>query len=77
MVHKMDIITTFLNNDLEEEIYMKQPKGFVVHGQESKVSKLDTSLYGLNQCPRQWHELFKNMIILNGFKVNQSYKCMY
>jgi hypothetical protein len=43
----MDVKTAFLNGDLEEEIYMEQPKGFVIHGQEHKVCKLDKSLYGL------------------------------
>ncbi|CAM8876614.1 unnamed protein product [Rhodiola kirilowii] len=43
----MDVKTAFLNGDLEEEIYMKQPKGFVVMGQEHKVCKLVKSLYGL------------------------------
>ena len=33
----MDVKTTFLNGDLDEEIYMNQPEGFVVQGQESKV----------------------------------------
>ena len=36
-----------LNGELEEEIYMHQSEGFVVHGQEHKVCKLDKSLYGL------------------------------
>jgi len=39
----------FLNGELEEEIYMEQPEGFVIHGQEDKVCKLDKSLYGLNK----------------------------
>ena len=33
----MDVKTIFLNGDLEEEIYVDQPKGFVKPGQESKV----------------------------------------
>jgi hypothetical protein len=47
LVHQMDIKTTFLNGELEEEIYMTQPDGFVVKGQEDKVCKLQKSLYGL------------------------------
>ena len=43
----MDVKTTFLNGKLDEEIYMDQPDGFVVMGQESKVCKLLKSLCGL------------------------------
>jgi hypothetical protein len=45
----MDIKTTFLNGELEEEIYMTQPDGFVVKCQEDKVCKLMKSLYDLKK----------------------------
>ncbi|CAM8982076.1 unnamed protein product [Rhodiola kirilowii] len=53
LVHQIDVKIAFLNGDLEEEIYMKQPEGFVMHGQEHKVCKLVKSLYGLKQAPMQ------------------------
>jgi hypothetical protein len=43
----MDVKTTFLHGDLEEEIYMKQLEGFVVKGEKELVYKLKKSLYGL------------------------------
>ena len=46
-IHQMDVKTVFLNGDLEEEIYMYQPEGFVESGQKSKACKLTKSLYGL------------------------------
>jgi len=58
LVHQMDVKTTFLNGELDEKIYMDQPDGFVVKGQESKVCRLLKSLYGLKQAPKQWHEKF-------------------
>ncbi|CAJ2638269.1 unnamed protein product [Trifolium pratense] len=76
-LHKMDVKTAFLNGDLEEEIYMEQPEGFVIHEQENKVCKLDKSLYGLKQAPKQWHEKFDNLMLSNGFKVNESDKYIY
>jgi len=45
----MDVKTTFIHRDLEEEIYMKQPKGFAVKGKKEMVCKLSNSLYGLKQ----------------------------
>jgi hypothetical protein len=46
-VEHMDVKTTFLHGDLEEEIYMKQLEGFVVKGKKELVCKLKKSLYGL------------------------------
>ncbi|CAM8895716.1 unnamed protein product [Rhodiola kirilowii] len=73
----MDVKTAFLNVDLEEEIYMKQPEGFVVTGQEHKVCKLVKSLYGLKQAPMQWHQKFDEVVLSDGFILNQSDKCVY
>ena len=54
----MDVKTTFLNGELDEEIYIDQPDGFVVKGQENKNCKLLKSLYVLRQAPKQWNQKF-------------------
>ena len=51
-IHQIDVKTTFLNRNLEEEIYMDQPEGFITHSQENKVCKLVNSLYDLKQAPK-------------------------
>ena len=52
LVHQMNVKTTLLNGELEEEIYMILLEGFVANGQERKVCKLFKSLYGLKQAPK-------------------------
>ncbi|KAD6118818.1 hypothetical protein E3N88_10089 [Mikania micrantha] len=76
-VHQMDVKTAFLNGDLEEEIYMEQPVGFLAPGQAGKVCKLVKSLYGLKQAPKQWHQKFDQVMLNNGFKINECDKCVY
>ncbi|GJR42035.1 zinc finger, CCHC-type containing protein [Tanacetum coccineum] len=77
VIHQMDVKTTFLNGDLDEEVYMKQPEGFVMPGNEHKVCKLVKSLYGLKQAPKQWHQKFDEVVLSSGFLLNQSDKCVY
>ncbi|GJR73960.1 zinc finger, CCHC-type containing protein [Tanacetum coccineum] len=77
VIHQMDVNTSFLNGDLDEKMYMKQPEGFVLPGNEHKVCKLVKSLYGLKQAPKQWHQKFDEVVLSSGFHLNQSDKCVY
>ena len=77
VIHQIDVKTVFLNGDLDEEIYMEQPEGFIVKGQEHKVCKLVKSLYGLKQAPKQWHEKFDKVVLEYGFRINESEKFLY
>jgi hypothetical protein len=77
LVHQMDVKTTFLNGELDEEIYIEQPAGFVANGQEGMLCKLLKSLYGLKQAPKQCHEKFDRTLTSAGFVVNEANKCVY
>ena len=70
----MDITTTFLNCDLEEEVYMKQPEGFLAEGQEHLVCRLKKSIYGLKQSPRCRNQALDAQWKLMGFT---SDPCIY
>ena len=48
-LHKIDVKTAFLNGELDEEIYMEQPGGFISQGQEHEVCRLLKSIYDLKQ----------------------------
>nr|GEX06415.1 zinc finger, CCHC-type [Tanacetum cinerariifolium] len=50
---KMDVQTAFLNGELDKDIYMNQPQGFILLGNENKLCKLIKSLCGLKQAPKQ------------------------
>ncbi|GJU87594.1 zinc finger, CCHC-type containing protein [Tanacetum coccineum] len=77
VIHQMDVKTAFLNGNLDKEVYMKQPVGFVMPGYEHKLCKLVKSLYGLKQAPKQWHHKFDEVVLSSGFLLNQSDKCVY
>ena len=76
-VRQMDVKTTFLNVDLDEEIYIEQPDRFSALGQERKVCKLVKSLYRIKQAPKQWHKKFDNVMMSHDFKINEHDKCVY
>ena len=76
-VHQIDVNIAFLNGELDDEIYMEQPKGFSTLGQERKVCKLVKSLYGLKQSQKEWDGKFDNVMISQGFKINECDNYVY
>ncbi|WVZ89176.1 hypothetical protein U9M48_035612 [Paspalum notatum var. saurae] len=76
-LEQLDVKTAFLHGELEENIYMDQPEGFVIPGKENLVCKLKKSLYGLKQSPRQWYKRFDSFMLCNGFKRSDCDSCVY
>ncbi|KAG6733210.1 hypothetical protein I3842_01G215700 [Carya illinoinensis] len=76
-LEQLDVKTTFLRGDLEEDIYMHQAEGFVVQGKEGSVCRLKKSLYGLKQAPRQWYKKFDNFMHSAGYIRCQADHCCY
>lgn len=50
-IHQLDFKSAFLNGELKEEVYVTQPEGFIVEGNELHVYRLHKALYGLLQAP--------------------------
>ena len=76
-MHQMDVTTAFLNGELNDEVYMKQPEGYVVKGKESLVCKLKKSIYGLKQSPRCWNSVLDQFLKKIGFVQATSDPCLY
>jgi len=66
-LEQLDVKTTFLHCDLDEEIYMEQPEGSVQDRSRILVCKLKKSLYGLRQSPRQWYKNFDSFMVRQNF----------
>ena len=76
-LHQMDVKTDFLNGKLEEEVYMKQPKGFSSSAGDHLVCKLKKSIYGLKQTSRQWYLKFHKVITSFNFEEDVMDYCIY
>jgi len=76
-VHHMDVKSAFLNGDLQEEVYVEQPAGFVITGKEHKVFKLRKALYGLHQAPRAWNAKLDDTLLSLGFRRSPSEHAIY
>jgi hypothetical protein len=77
VVHHMDVKSAFLNGELAEEVYVKQPPGFVLASKEDKVLHLDKALYGLRQAPHTWNQKLDNNLKQHGFTHSESEHAVY
>ena len=63
----LDVRNAYLYGELEEELYMEQPEGFKINGQEHKVLHLNRALYGLKQAGLAWWQMLSKSIKQLGF----------
>ena len=76
-LQQLDVKTAFLHGDLDEEIYMEQPEGFVQHRNAKFVCRLKKSLYGLKQSPRQWYKKFDSFMLSQKYVRSEYDHCVY
>ena len=76
-VHQMDVKTAFLNGDLDEEVYMEQPDGYVDPTYPDKVCRLLQALYGLKQAPKMWYAELDDFLKTQGFDNIDPDACLY
>ena len=76
-IHQMDVKTAFLQGDLEEEIYMKQPDGYIDEERPDHVYKLKKCIYGLKQAARCWNVAIDTFLLSNGYRKCSADPCVY
>lgn len=76
-IWQMDVKTAFLNRNLDEDVYMIQPEGFVDPINAGKICKLQKSIYGLKQASRSWNIRFDEVVKGLDFHQNEEEACVY
>ncbi|CAN0920234.1 Retrovirus-related Pol polyprotein from transposon TNT 1-94 [Linum grandiflorum] len=76
-LYQLDVKSAFLNGELEEEVYVEQPRGYEKKGGEGKVYRLRKVLYGLKQAPRAWNSRIDRYFQDNRFQRSPSEASLY
>ncbi len=71
-LHQMDVNNVFLHGDLQEDMYMEQPPGYVDQTNPNLVCRLKKTLYGLNQTPRAWSNKIGQYLVTSGFQTSNA-----
>ena len=76
-IEQLDVKTAFFHGDLEEEIYMEQPKMFTIKGKKHSVCQLKKNLYGVKQALRQWYKKFDSFMVEHEYDKTSSNHCVF
>jgi transposase InsO family protein len=77
-LRQIDVVGAFLNGQIEDEIFMNQPEGFIMEGNERQVCKLKKALYGLKQAGMIWNQNLDDFLINTiGFRRTRADPCIY
>ena len=76
-IHQVDVKTPFLQGDIDEEIYIKHPDGYVDRERSNHVCKLKKSIYGLKQAAHCWNFVIDSFLKSNGFQNYRADPCLY
>ncbi len=76
-MHQMDVKTAFLNGEIDCDIYMSQPEGFVDPDKPEHVCKLKKSIYGLKQSARCWNDTLDRYLVSAGYRKSDADSCLY
>ena len=76
---EIDVKAAYLHCNIEEEIYLEQPEGFVkkANSGQKLVCKLNKSIYGLKQAAKNWYEALTSLLLKEGFKRSRNDYCLF
>jgi len=73
----MDVKNVFLHGDLQEEVYMEQPPGYVDQTHPNLVCRLKKILYSLKQTPKVWSDKIGWYLVISGFQTSNANFSLY
>lgn len=74
---QLDVKTAFLYGEVDEELYISQPEGYITAGRENEVCKLNKSIYGIRQASRIWNQKLHSALLSYGLIQNSADPCIY